>query len=233
MSLIDAMDAFKASGLSEKQALIEKLFAAVWVWPDEHVWIQWHTDSEDDCERLTGGRKLYEGRKWESVDWAKIEADVRKLIEIAEIPQARFHATVPETTVYHFLKGTYERTNQSTLLKLLKVAIEEFVDAAQLRLDVTGWIRERRDEGWSWYRLEKETSLVAATIQKIAKGGSVRRNTFIVLADKVGGLDQYTDLPSWVYVPPFFDELIEWHVRVEEREGNESLGDTVNTSTDI
>ena len=230
LALITAVEAFETSDLSAKRALLTKIFSAVWIWPDEGVWIQWQTDEETDCESVTG-RRLFEAKRWESLDFQRMEQDTRKLIEAGEIPQAAFHGACGETTVHHFYKGgTYERHTPRTLVRLFKIACVEYVDMRRLRADVEMWIDERLAEGWTWYRFEKECPVTRATIQKMYNREPLRRSSFIDMAIKVGGLDQYTVLPDSIHIPPHFDELAAWLVEAGEQIRYDSRGNDENTS---
>ena len=231
LALISAVEAFEASDLRAKRALLKKLFAAVWVWPDEAIWMQWKTDSNADCEQLTG-RRLFQAEKWQSLDLQRMEQDTRRLIDAGEIPQAAFHVACGEATVYHFLKGdTYERYTPRTLVRLFKIACAEYVDMARLRTDVEQWVDGKVAEGWTWYRFEKECPVTRATIRKIHKRGSLRRNSLIDMAFTVGGLDRYAVLPDWVYVPPHFDELAAWLAQTGEPVCYDSLGEAEYNSS--
>jgi hypothetical protein len=69
LRLIDTVNSFAAEPLYTQRELLSQVFAAIWLWPDGAIWIQWKDEPEDDVAEQTGGRSLRSAKRWETVDW--------------------------------------------------------------------------------------------------------------------------------------------------------------------
>jgi hypothetical protein len=216
LALVDSVEGFSSSTLYAQRMMMGRVFGAVWIWPDRAIWIQWRDEEEDKVGERTGGRSLREALRWATIDWDRMAADIRRLMRDGEIPQAAFHAEVGESTVYSFCGADGSvRSTPRTLIRMLRVALDEYVDMLRLRQVVEQWIAERLAEGWSWYRFGEACPVHRATVQKIASGRPVARQSWFDIAKMIGGVEQFRVTPDWVYMPPLFEELVAWFSRAE------------------
>jgi hypothetical protein len=226
--LLNGMESFTASDFTRRRALLKKLVATVWIWPDARVWIHWKGVSEEEsraqCLKELG-RVIGEAKAWESIDFARMEEETKRLIEGGEIPQEAFLDIVSNATTYSWLvKG--RPINPSTLLKLFKRAKDEYVDMARLRREVLAWMQERAEEGATVYRLAQDTGLARRTVEKMLEGGPLRRDSFIKAAHVIGGAEQFRLLPQGLHDPASVDAVLYW-----QGMGDDSLADDVSGSS--
>jgi len=227
LSVLNAVAAFQVAPFAERKAIFLKLFDGIFVWPDGAHYLQMKGESLDATRQkileLTG-RVLGEGRGWGAVDFVRLEADTRRLIEEGEIPQEAFADLVSSATTYQwFVK---KRTiTPTTVVRLYRRALTEWVNLPALRTALEGWIDAAVASGMSWYAIEKDAAVAKGTLQKLHRRGPVRRDSLVKLAPMVGGLEAFSVLPDWLYQPPSLDDVA---AMLDQREqlkapGNPSL----------
>jgi hypothetical protein len=211
VALLKGVAAFRTVPFLEQKAIVAKLFAGVWIWPDAVTYFQMTGESVEQARvnaLAQTGRMIGEARAWEPINYAELDAATRRLIAEGEIPQSAFAGVAQPVTLYHWLtRGRVPRLR--TALAVYERAAEQYVDLARLREDLRAWVQAQLAEGRSFRQLEVDLDRIAVrhTLARVAEGKHVRRETTLALGARVLDLAAYQTPPADLYRPEHLAEI--------------------------
>lgn len=208
--LTQGMEGFAIADFARRKALILQLIEAIYIWPDRKIWVHWKGTERDAVLaelQETLGRTVGEGLQWGSVDFVRLEGDLRRLMDEGEIPQEAFLDLVGSSLLYNWYVKRRGGITPQSLIVLYSRAIQQYLDMPRLRADVMSYLQQRQQAGATVYRLTHDLHLARRTVHRLLRGDVVLRETYVKVATQLGTLSQYQTLPEWTYLPESLPDL--------------------------
>jgi hypothetical protein len=226
--LLQCMEAFSWSPYAAQRELIDRVVAAVWLWPDRRFVVQRTAQSEQDVERLANAafepagaafpnleyRQLRIARQWDSVDFVRVSEQALTMVRRGEIPSEVFRragmAAKPINRLYR--DGDTTGFGPLTALKMYMIAKQEYFDIRRLRADIAAWLL-KKTESEALATVARRIHVSPRTMAKMLHGAPIRRPTYSKFVTNVGwSLDGYRALPEGFVEISKLREMVYWVV---------------------